>query len=221
MASLISPALIPTVSLGGLESILWRAFRVQDQWGVYDSTGKALGDPAAFTGLFGSVLDALGIGSTLSTDSVEFCKETAVSDFPVERGGFASYNKVEAPAAPTVKLCMQGSEDNRKTFLAAIDKACMSTDLFTVMTPEVTYKGYSIERYDYQRRASHGATLLTVSLYLKEVRQVSAQFTKAQTVNSPKDAGAAPQVDGGKVQAQEPETSTLRAGVNKLGKIFQ
>ena len=174
--------------------------------------------PAKFTGLIGNALDAAGLGSTLSTNAVEYSKETRVSDFPIEQGGFASYNKVEAPAAPTVTLCLTGSEKNRRTFLDAIDAACKSTDLYSVVTPEVTYIDYSVERYNYQRRNSKGATLLLVEITLKEIRQVSAAYSisdKGQ-VDAPQDAGAAPQVDNGKVQAQTPKPSTLKSLADKL-----
>jgi hypothetical protein len=191
---------------------------VQTQWGIFDKSGKPLGDPAKFTGLAGMALDAAGIGSTLSTGAVEYSKETRVSDFPIERGSFASFNNVELAASPTVTLCLTGSEKNRRTFLEAIDKACKSTDLYSVVTPEITYIDYSIERYNYQRRSAKGATLLIVEVSLKEIRQVSAQYAQSNKgqVDKPKEAGATPQADNGKVQAQTPKASTLKSLANKL-----
>lgn len=215
-----SPSFPPLVrvGLGLVQGMLWRIFQVQTRWGIFDSKGKPLGDPAKFTGLIGNALDAAGLGSTLSTNAVDYSKETRVSDFPLERGSFASYNKVEAPASPIVTLCLTGSEKNRRTFLEAIDKACKSTDLYSVVTPEVTYIDYSVERYNYSRRASKGATLLIVEITLKEIRQVSSQYTQSNKgqVDQPKEAGATPQADNGKVQAQTPDTSTLKAIANKL-----
>jgi hypothetical protein len=215
-----SPSFPPLVrvGLGLVQGMLWRIFQVQTRWGIFDSKGKPLGDPAKFTGLIGNALDAAGLGSTLSTNAVDYSKETRVSDFPLERGSFASYNKVEAPASPIVTLCLTGSEKNRRTFLEAIDKACKSTDLYSVVTPEVTYINYSVERYSYSRRSSKGATLLIVEITLKEIRQVSSQYAQSNKsqVDTPKDAGATPSADNGKVQAQTPDTSTLKAIANKL-----
>ena len=215
-----SPKFPPLVraGLGLVQGMLWRVFQVQTRWGIFDSAGKPLGDPAKFTGLIGNALDAAGLGSTLSTNSVDYSKETKVSDFPIERGSFASYNKVEAPASPIVTLCLTGGEKNRRTFLEAIDKACKSTDLYDVVTPEVTYIDYSVERYNYSRRASKGATLLIVEITLKEIRQVSSQYTQSNKgqVDQPKEAGATPQADNGKVQAQTPKPSTLKSIANKL-----
>jgi hypothetical protein len=212
--------ILSKVSLGALQSLLWRSTQVSSQWGVFDSKMRLLGDPAIYKGTIGEIAEALGMGSTYSTDKVEFLKETAVSDFPVERGSFASYNKVEAPATPSVKIFLQGTEAQRTSFLKAIDKACKSTGLYSVVTPEMTYKGYSIERYDYSRTAQHGATLLAVTLSLKEVRQVSAKLTKTTKVEEPKSASATTKTDTGKVQPKAPESSTLRKAVTKLGSIF-
>ena len=206
------------VDLGLLQGALWRIFQVQNQWGIFDSKGKPLADPRRFQGLAGDLLNTLG-GTTVSTGAMDYSKETKVADFPVERGGFASYNKVETAAEPVVTLCMTGSESDRKKFLDAIDKATKSTDLYSVVTPEVTYIDYSIERYNYQRRSSKGATLLIVDISLKEVRQVSAQYAqsnKNSQVGDTKEAGATPQVDSGKVQAQTPKASTLKSLADKL-----
>lgn len=195
------------IGLGVLEGIIWRSFQINSRWGIFDSQGRALGNPQNL------ILESIGIGSTLSTASVEFTKETRVSDFPLEKGGFASYNKVELPAEPIVTLNISGSDSARQAFLNDVDKACKSTDLYDVVTPEITYKGYSIERYNYQRKSERGCTLLRVEIGLKEVREVSAQFTKA----APKQPGAQPQVDNGKVQAQQPDVSTLKSITDKVG----
>lgn len=211
------------VVLGLTQGLLWRLFQVDTRWGIFDSKGKALGDPAKFTDFAGSLLDSAGLGSTLSTGGVDYSKETRVSDFPIERGSFASYNKVEQPANPNVTLCLTGSEIDRTAFLNAIDAACKSTDLYSVVTPEVTYVNYSVERYSYSRRSSKGATLLIVDISLREIRQVSAQYTQSNKgqVDRPKEASATPQADNGKVQPQTPQPSTLKSIANKLSGLAE
>lgn len=197
--------------LGVLNSALWRLTQVQTRWGVFDSRGRPILDNGLFRGLLGVFIGTLG-GDNLSTGSVEYSKETKVSDFPVEGGKFAAYNKVENPATPTVTMRFSGSEGERKRFLDTIDAAVKSTDLFSVVTPEVTYLNYTIERYSYRRSPDNGAYLLTVELYLREVRQVTALYTVVPRtqIAQPKDAGAAPKVDGGKVQPKAPDKSTLK-----------
>lgn len=215
-SGLFPPAI--SIGLGLLQATLWRAFQADDRWGIYDSEGNPLGNPDQFSGFFGSLLNTAGLGSTLSTGSVEYSKETRVSDFPIETGSFASYNKVELAACPFVTLCLTANENDRRLFLDAIDNACKSTELYSVVTPEVTYINYSIERYRYSRQSSKGATLLIVEILLKEIRQVSALFTQSTNpeIDNPKDPSATPQIDNGKVQPQVPEQSTLKSLSNKL-----
>ena len=110
-------------------------------------------------------------------------------------------------------LCVSGSESARQAFLNDIDKACKSVDLYSVVTPEITYSNYAIEKYNYQRKSEKGCTLLQVEIALKEVREVSAQFAKS----TPKQPDAAQQVDNGKVQAQQPSVSTLKSMTDKIG----
>lgn len=201
---------IGRVALGAIQGALWRALQLDDRWGIFDKNGNPLTS--------GSFLSAFGIGSTLSTNSVEYRKETRISDFPIEGGSFATFNKVEMPAEPTVTLCFSGSEGERTALLDYLDAACKSTDFFSVSTPEVTYVGYSIQGYSYQRRAQNGATLLIIDVSLKEIREVSAQYTTSDKgqVGDPKEPSAQPNVDSGKVQPKPPAQSTLKSLVSKF-----
>ncbi len=199
------------ISVASLISATLGAWDYQRQWGIYDSNGKRLGESSSFVKYF---------GPTLSTDSVEYSKETKIADFPIERGGFASYNKTEAPANPMVTLCMAGSEGDRTAFLKAIDAASKSLALYNVVTPEVTYIEHSIERYNYQRRADHGATLLIVELSLREIRQVQAQYTTQNQITQAQDQGATATVDSGKLQPETPKQSVAVQVRNALSKFF-
>jgi hypothetical protein len=212
---------IAAAVLGMVQGALWRALQIQTKWGIFDKNGKALADPSKFSGVLGSIVGALGLpGSvTVSTSGLEYSKEMRVSDFPIEKGSFASYNKVELPATPLVTMAMSGSESDRKKFLEALDKATKSTDLFSVVTPEVTYLKYSIERYAYQRRAQRGATLLVVDISLREIREVSARYAQtgaAAKVEAPKKVDATPPADNGKIEPKPREQSTLKAASDKF-----
>jgi hypothetical protein len=192
--------------------MLWRMFQGQARWGIFDASGNPMGNPSQFMDIPPVVLSTIGLGPTLSTNAVDYTKEMRISDFPIERGGFASYNKVELPASPVVTLCFGGSDGDRSAFLDALDVATKSIDLYSVATPDATYIDYSIERYNYSRRSSKGATMLIVEVALREIRQVSAQYTQVA-----KDTSAAPVQDNGKVQPQKPDVSTLKSIANKLG----
>jgi hypothetical protein len=237
-----SGSALASTGLGLLQGVLWSVLKGGSKWGIYDSKGNALGIPSQFVGVLGNItsalgvnsapggiagsaLSALGLTSSASTNSIEYDKCMRVSDFPVERGGFASYNKVEMPSTPVVSLCYDGNESARTAFLNAIDKAVKSTKLYNVVTPEVTYIGYTIERYNYQRRAERGTTLLIVELFLKEVRQVSAHYTAATVVApnpvvAPKNPDATPSVSNGITQAAAPAQSTLSKIYGKVSSFI-
>lgn len=205
---------ILSIAIGSVENLLISALQQASQWGIFDQFGNRLGvdsnDTSTGHGIISTLISQLtGNGPpVLSTFGVEFSRESRVSNFPVEQGSFANYNKVQLPANPVVTLILDGSENDRTHFLAAIDTACNSTALYSVVTPEVVYANYTIERYSYSRRASRGATLLMVEIYLEEVRQVSSSFAAVQIV-APQNASATPQENNGIVQPAAPAQSTL------------
>jgi hypothetical protein len=224
--SAIAAVPVLAIGIGTLASILGSALQQAPRWGIWDQAGNQVGiNTVAKTGALqavGNALESQLTGSSLavlSTFGFDFTKEMRVSDFPVEGGSFASYNKVEMPANPVVTLALAGTEGDRTTFLNAIDTVCKSTQLCTVITPEAVYDNYTVDRYRYQRRAVRGATLLMVEVSLKEVRDVVAAFTTVTVtpIVNPQDPGATSQVSNGPTQPIAPPTSTLKSLANKLG----
>lgn len=204
------------IGLGLLQNKLFGSLKKGGEWGIFDKNGKQLGVPDNGS-IFKSIANFIGLGGLFttggvySTGGVEYGKETKISDFPVEKGSFASYNKVEQPSAPTVTFFMSGSESERKKFLEAIDKACKSTDLYSLVTPEATYINHSIEHYNYSRTSAQGMTLLKVEVGLKEIRQVSAIYAKTEKppITTPKLPSAKGLLNAGKIQAKLPDVSLL------------
>jgi hypothetical protein len=163
---------------GGLASTTQAA-----KWGLYDSGGSPV----------------------VVADSVvgfDFLAEYRISDFPIEGGLFASYNKVKVPYDARLTFSKGGTEQDRTTFLNAIQAALEALDLYTVVTPEVSYANANVTHYDYRRTSTNGATLLTVDVWTQEVR-VSAAPQYTQTTAP---SGADP-VNGGAVQPQDPTSA--------------
>jgi hypothetical protein len=162
------------------------------EWGIFDKTGEPI---AGFTSSL--------IGPIQSFYSLDYYKENLVANFPVQDGSFASYNKVEMPASPVVVLNFTGNLEERMQFLNMIDAACQSTNLYTILTPEIAYVDFTIESYNYTRSAAKGTTLISVELHLKEVRQVEVQKSttgkKTTPSNDPTNANTQ---QNGKVQPQ-------------------
>lgn len=133
--------------------------------------------------------------------------EWSVPDYPVEQGSFQSYNKVALPKEIRVQVSCGGSETKRQAFIDSIELLLPNTFLYDVVTPERVYLNYNYTHYDYARRADRGAGLVTINLYLTEIRQ-SAIANFLQTL-APGISGA---VGLGNVQPQSPPTA--------LGSLF-
>jgi hypothetical protein len=209
-----------SIGLGTVETLLITALNQAPTWGIFDQSGNQLGllpnSQSTLQAIAGTLAAQLtGNNATvLSTFAVDYTGESRSSDFPVEDGSFASYNKVQLPASPVVTLILDGSESDRTAFLNLINAACVGTDLYNVVTPEVTYSNYSIERYSYTRRASKGVTLLLVECHLKEIRQVQATLTTAPLIVAPINPAAASSVDNGNVQPAAVPQSILKGMAN-------
>lgn len=206
------------VALGDIQTVLASAMQQTQQWGIFDQNGNQLGllDNEG-NGLFKSIIASISgnIRPVLSTNAVEITKDTKISDFPIENGGFASYNKVILPVEPVVTLALQGTISERAAFIGLIEAACNSTDLYNVVTPEVVYVNYCLERTNQVRRADRGASLMFIEISLKEIRQVSAAFSNVQTpINAPQNPAATPASNSGLVQSQAPNESVLKSIYN-------
>jgi hypothetical protein len=129
----------------------------------------------------------------------EYRNEWTISDYPVERGSFESYDKVATPYMARVRFSAGGSEGDRAAFLASIEAIAGDLNLYDVVTPEKVYVSANIIHYDYRRSADAGAGLLTVDVWLSEVRQTATMGTQ-----NAQDPGASSQVNGGAVQPTAP-----------------
>lgn len=180
------------------------------QWGIFDEGGQPLFEDA-------------------NVIRVEFREGWRVSDYPLEKGAFESYNKVKVPFSARVVLGLGasvipglpnlpgipgtslaggigGSELARRTaFLAAIQAAAASLDLYTLVQPEARYPSSNIVEYDYDRSALRSATMLLVNIKLDEIRvTATTQFSETNPITSPKTPTSASPQNGGQVQPSVP-----------------
>ena len=116
--------------------------------------------------------------------------------YPVEEGGFATYNKVDTPFDVRVRMAIGGDQVSRAVFLSTVEGMLKTLDRFTVVTPEKTYPSASLVNYMYRRETRNGASMLIVELWFQEVRTNALSAYSA--VKSPASANP---VDGGTVQA--------------------
>lgn len=113
--------------------------------------------------------------------------EYRIADYPVEKGGFMSYNKVRTPTEIRVVLTKGGALSERVAFLTQLDQMRGDLKLYNVVTPERLYENVNIVRVTLDRSAQNGATLLTVEVGLREIRLTAAQqFTKTRDPSAAK-----------------------------------
>lgn len=149
-------------------------------------------------GLFSQFGVPVLVGNTVV--GMEYKNDWRIATAPQEQGAFESYNKVANPFTARLTYAIGGTRIERALFLNLLDTVAKSLLLYTVVTPEIFYPSANIVNYEYRREAKNGATLLTVDIFVQEVRVTgSAQFSQTQQPN-----GANP-VATGTVQGITPD----------------
>jgi hypothetical protein len=136
--------------------------------------------------------------------------EARISDYPVEQGGFGSYNKVILPYDVRLMMSRGGSVEDRQDFLKAVQDAWQSTELFNVVTPECVYLDVNVIGMRRMAASDRGVGLMTLEIVLRKVRETATlTFTKT------KEPSGAGQVKDGSVQAQKPADAQQYAGAGR------
>jgi len=125
--------------------------------------------------------------------------DSQVSDYPVEKGAFAVYNKVRRPIGVTVTLVKTGSDVARFTWLAAIQQSELQapTRLFTLISPQSVYVDYTITGMSFETRQDRGSNMLYLTVRFMEIAQI-------------------PSSDDTKTNAQEPKSSPI----DRIGQVY-
>ncbi len=99
----------------------------------------------------------------------EYRADHKIPNYPIENGGFKSYNKVTLPYE--IKLTVTKSGIFAITpFLEQLEILLNSTRLISVVTPDMVYTTTSLIHFDYRKEATNGAVLLIAELTFQEVR---------------------------------------------------
>lgn len=151
---------------------------------------------------WGIFLDGAPVIVADSVVSFGFKQDWPISDYPIEEGSFESYDKVETPFMTRVRLACGGSTSRRQAFIDSIAAIVGDLNLYDVVTPEIVYENVNVTHWDYNRTAQNGVGLVTVDLWLLQIR-VNATATFSNT-KSPSAAGTQ---SGGAVQTVPPTPS--------------
>ncbi|MDR1311586.1 MAG: hypothetical protein LBK01_06925 [Burkholderiaceae bacterium] len=167
-------------------SILFELVFGSPKWGVYKKDGKV----------------ALAVDTVLE---IGLGGDSRISNYPVERGGFASYNKVNMPEQYTIRLAKSGDTKSRATFLETLGEMVEGIELFDIYTPEKNYIDCNLTGYSLRRSAANGVSNLDVEVRFMEVMQAlsleySEEACRAEDVKEP--ASASP-IELGQVQLKK------------------
>ena len=132
-----------------------------------------------------------------------YSNQVNISTAPTQNGSFADYNRVNNPFEVTLRMTKGGTERDRQIFLNQIEQL-QTTQLYDVITPEKTYRSVNLMRVEYQRQGEKGAFWLSeVDLTFREIRIVTAQYSRT-SITQPTDPSAANPQNNGTQQAQVP-----------------
>lgn len=120
-------------------------------WGVFDENGDSIAEYDSFV-------------------SVSYRDDSNVSDYPIENGAFAAYNKVDQPFSVRVALTCGGDVDRRNSFQNALTRARRSLDLFTVLCEDGQFDNCNLIAVDWERRQEQGAHRIIAMCEFQEVR---------------------------------------------------
>jgi len=185
-----------------ISALLWQAAQIPPAWGVFDDAGQQV----------------------LFPDSVlEFSnrQEYEISNFPVQAGSFASYNKVIRPFEIQLRFSKSGTEDERAAFLDDLDDLAGSLNLYSIHTPERVYDDVNLDRYEVTRRGAKGAYFLTeVDAYFIQIIQVEAQYTTtAVQLPNAQSSSALPTSNVGTTPTQPPSSQQSQDGDAALNSL--
>lgn len=126
-----------------------------------------------------------------SVVSFEYKQRYEVASFPIEQGGFESYDKVQRPFDVRLRFSTGGSAADRDALLASARAAVASLDLFDAVTPLATYESVNPVHIDYRQTATQGVGLLVLDLFCEQVRiTASSSFTNSLTAGGNGSAAA-------------------------------
>lgn len=208
----IPPILGLPLALGAL----WQSIFAVPQWAIYKAIPPPQPDPQELEDARNGI-DTVHVVAkrqpVVKPDSFgefSYRNEWSVSDFPVQEGAFASYDKVNNPFEIMVRLYKGGSKEVRKKFLDSIEAIVSTLDFYDILTPERTFLNVNVTRYEISRRGPKGAYFLDeIDLYFREIRVVKATYSTTSTVTqNAQNPSAQPVDNAGTVQAQPVDVET-------------
>ena len=156
------PGIIRTLQVQAMPGVLVQSVKAAPVWGVFDSSGAQVIAPDSIM-------------------SFNQRSEWRVSDYPVQNGAFASYDKVIVPTEILFRMVKGGSLQDRQTFMADCEFVAAALTLYTIITPEQTYQNMNPIRFEVNRVEVKGAFFIEAEMYFRQINQTDAQYSSTTT----------------------------------------
>lgn len=149
-------------------------------------------------------------------------KSSRLPDEPIEKGSFATYNRIIEPRSITCQLSVEGSASKLQSAIDRLTDLCENDEKITLTTPEQSYPNMMLESFDYRRDAMNGRGVLYVDLRFKEIREIASQQTttsveEAEPIEAEDaaDGSVCDDIDDGEMQATEAEEIEVEEADNR------
>jgi hypothetical protein len=136
--------------------------------------------------------------------SIEFRGESVIADFPIEGGGFRSYDKVKRPWDVRFRFAAGGSQANKQALINSVEAIADDYKLYTFVSPEHVLQNINIAHRDYHRTATSGAGLLQEDVWGWQIQIDTSSGVSSTQASNP---ASADQASGGEVQTVVPASS--------------
>lgn len=135
---------------------------------------------------WGIFLDNVSVVKADTVTSFEYKQDWSLLDYPVEQGGFETYNKVKLPFEVMIELTKGGTEAELATFLSSISAIAGDFNIYSVVAGgAATYPSVNISHYDYRRTALNGVSMIKVSVKCTQIIVNSKPvYTQTTTISS-------------------------------------
>ena len=152
------------------------------EWGVYQRGIPVIQPVTIFSQQIDAVLQpvqliasVLGFPNlvpvTASMVSFDFRQDWTIANYPVEQGGFASYDKVTRPYDVRLRMSCSGLAAKRQAFLQTVLTIANSTKLFDIVTPEMIFTNVNVSHISWPRNGDHGVSMIMAEIWFQKVRE--------------------------------------------------
>jgi len=173
--SLNETTLLSAINSGSIFSLINSA--ISPSWGITYNTV----DPSLIGAIAGQT-----VFSPTGWISAEPVGEASIVNSPIEKGSYASYNKVRRPNELRVVFVLEGwsaysgsvpnvtnfSTLSRNGLLSILEEMKNTASTYNIETPDQIYESYDLAHFDYYVGADRGLTLLKVNATFQQVMDI-------------------------------------------------